>query len=134
MSGTDSSPSIMPATAAWGGSAELLETEVFPSLAHKLVRRAIASQFVDDGHPVLSEEDRLIGESVSEVRDYLASTAGKWGSSMGLAKLGIVKHVRGLAVERLQAHDLDDATRTEAMARIFATDLGPIFPDGWSDC
>jgi len=130
MSGTDSSPSIkVSEPSVWGGDPGLLSQEVFSSLAFKLVRRAVASQFVPDDHPVLMDEDRLIAESVREIREHLSATAASWGPNVGLAKLAIIECVRSIAIERLEMHDLDDASRAEARRRVLATDLSPVFPD-----
>jgi len=135
MSGTDSSPSIkMSEVGEWLGSQDLLSKEAFSSFASKLVRRAIASQFVPDDHPVLVDEDRLIAESVHEMREYLGATTAAWGPNMGLAKLAVMGRIRSLALERLGMHDLDDASAEEASRRILATDLSPVFPESWSDC
>lgn len=134
MSGANSPILKRTTTESWSCDRELLESDLFSSLASRLVRRAIASQFIKDDHPVLSEEDRLIEKSTKEIREYLSATTHRWGPNMGLAKLAIMKHIREEALSRLSLHDIDDQTRNEASNRILKTDLTAVFPDYWEDC
>ncbi len=113
---------------------KVFETESFELLIGRIVRQQIAQQFVDADHPVLSKEAGLIKAATSSLRAHLDVTASEWGSlAWRLRKIVIVRHLRQLAKERIEQHDVDEDVAENALEEIFKMDFEEVFPKGWLD-
>lgn len=138
MAAVSSSPIVAaPPTSAASLSKQkagrVFATELFELYVGRVVRRAIVSQYVDQGHQVLDDEIRLIAEAEDKLRRHLEERVPEWNMAWRLAKMVIVHHLRSLARERLEAHDLDDETRDEALEAVYRDDFERIFPKSWLD-
>ncbi len=114
--------------------AKVFETELFELLAARTVRHHIAQQFVEKDHPVLSKEAALIKAASLQLREHLDLTASEWGTlAWRLRKMVVVRHMRELAKERIDLHDVDEEVASTALEEIFKLDFEDLFPKGWLD-
>lgn len=109
-------------------------TELFETYAERLVRKHIMLQFdVRHGHPVLEEEERLLQESTSKIREYLAKSRVKWSIPWHTAKVVVVQFVRKACTDRLQEHDLEEEAEAAVLESIYREDFETLFPLTWVD-
>lgn len=111
----------------------VFQTELFDLYVARLVRKAIAEQYVDMSHTVLTDEVRLISEAETVLSEHLASTVPEWKMAWRLAKMVVIHHIRQLAKERLECHDIDEETREAALETIYQEDFEHLFPSNWMD-
>lgn len=111
----------------------VFNTELFDLYVARLVRKGIAEQYVDEGHMVLNDEIRLISESQMSLKAHLSRTVPEWKMAWRLAKMVVIHHVRQLAKERLECHDIDDDTKEAALESIYRLDFEELFPSSWLD-
>ena len=112
---------------------EVFSSPLFETYVGRIVRRAIAEQFVDGDHQVLTDEKRLIGESEAQLKRHIAATVPAWGMSWRLCKMTVVQHLRRLAKERLEMHDIDEDARDEALRAVYRDDFERLFRASWTD-
>lgn len=110
------------------------KTELFGTYAERLVRKHVMLQFeVQEGHPVLEEEERLLRESTSEIREYLSKSKVKWPIPWHTAKVVVTQFVRKACKDRLQDHDLEDDDEEAVLESIYREDFETLFPASWFD-
>lgn len=110
------------------------KTELFGTYAERLVRKHVMLQFdVQRGHPVLDEEERLLRESTSEIREYLLKSNVRWPMPWHTAKVVVVQFVRKACKDRLQDHDLDEEVEEAVLEGIYREDFETLFPPTWFD-
>lgn len=109
-------------------------TELFRTYAERLVRKHVMVQFdVQEGHPVLEEEERLIRESTSQIREYLAKSKVKWSIPWHTAKVVISQFIRKACADRLQDHGLEEDDEAAVLESIYREDFDAVFPAAWVD-
>lgn len=111
----------------------VFNTDLFDLFVARLVRKGIAEQYVDEGHMVLSDEIRLISEAQASLRDHLSRTVPEWNMAWRLAKMVVIHHIRQLAKERLERHDVMNDTKEAALESIYRLDFEELFPTTWLD-
>lgn len=134
---TESSSKILAATSA-GRLArckpgQVFQTDLFETYVARLVRKHVAQQFVDPGHQVLVDEQRLIEESSTGLSAHLSRSVPEWHMAWRLAKMIVIHHIRQLAEQRLALHDVDEETRENALESIYREDFDELFPGSWMD-
>jgi hypothetical protein len=114
-------------------SGKVFETELFDIYVARLVRKHIVQQFVNETHPVLIDEIRLIGEAAEGLQNHFLKVIPEWHMACRLAKTVITHQVRHVAKQRLNLHDIDDEAREIALESIYREDFEELFPDAWKD-
>lgn len=110
------------------------KTELFGTYAERLVRKHVMLQFgVQEGHPVLEEEERLLRESTSEIREYLSKSKVKWPIPWHTAKVVVVQFVRKACKDRLQDHELEEDAEEAVLESVYREDFETLFPPSWFD-
>jgi hypothetical protein len=110
------------------------KTQLFRTYAERLVRKHVMLQFnVQEGHPVLEEEEKLLRESTSEIREYLAKSKVKWSIPWHTAKVVVVQYVRKACAECLKDHELDEDDEEAVLEGIYREDFETLFPSTWVD-
>lgn len=132
-----SNTQLIPPTSTYGLNqhkpVRVFSTDLFDLFVARLVRKGIAEQYVEEGHMVLNDELRLISESQASLRAHLSLTVPEWNLAWRLAKMVVIHHIRQLAKERLEFHDVDDDTKEAALESIYREDFECLFPSTWMD-
>ena len=111
----------------------VFESDLFDLYVARIVRKSIAEQFVESDHVVLKDEMRLISETQSQLRNHLAQTIPEWKMAWRLAKMVVIQHIRQLAKDRLEGHDVDEEAKEAALESIYREDFEELFPANWLD-
>lgn len=123
-----------PSLLARYGRDKVFKTNLFGTFVARLVRKHVLLHFdVTVGHPVLEEEERLLRESVAEIRDYLRQSPIKWPVPWRMAKTVVVQYVRMKAKVQVRDHDLDDDAEEAVMESIYREQFEELFPANWFD-
>ena len=141
MSHTDSESSIRVTNpSAWpravptrASAAKVFDTELFETFVARIVRKNLVSQYVSSDHQVYLDEVRLIGEAAERLQSHLAQSVPSWNLSWRISKMVIVRHIRKMAEERLDMHDVDDEAREEALEKVYQDDFEKLWPKDWLD-
>lgn len=110
------------------------KTELFGTYAERLVRKHVMLQFeVRKGHPVFEEEEGLLRESTSEIREYLSKSKVKWPIPWHTAKVVVVQFIRKACKDQLQYHELEDEDEEAVLESVYREDFEALFPSTWMD-
>ena len=87
---------------------DTLEVEL---LAERLIRKHILVQHVEPSHPVLKNEERLVGDSILSITDHikdLARDLGRKGLPMHFVRPFVLSKIVGAIRVMIRLHDFDD--------------------------
>ena len=112
----------------------VFRTDLFGTYAERLVRKHTMLQFgVGEGHPVFEEEERLLRESVTSIREYLRKSRIKWPIPWATAKVVVVQYVRKAVADRLRLQDLDEDAEEAVLESVYREEFDELFPATWFD-
>lgn len=111
---------------------KVLENEVFGLYVSRVVRKHVAASFLEEDHVVISDEDCLIEKARIDLQKYMADNIPSWDLKWKICKVIITEHMRNLAKERLETHDLDDETREEVYEKFRSDDFSTLWPVEWA--
>lgn len=111
---------------------KVLEHEAFGLYVSRVVRKHVASSYLEEDHIVISDEDCLIEKARVDLQKYMAENIPSWDLKWKICKIIITEHMRNLAKDRLEMHDIDDQTRDEVFEKFRSDDFSSLWPTDWA--